>query len=123
MHQAAVQDFFHVTIYIIGKTSDIKTFDITGDLHDGNRHHIRGHQRQHITVSGLPAQNIHQASRHPTLEPRSCQQYEVIDQTGDCYRQQHRPLGFEIIQDLILFHCLRYLFHPLLLLLPHVFPH
>ena len=120
---AVVKGLFHVTIHIISKSSDIKTFNITGDLHDGNRHHIRGHQHQHIPVSCFPTQNVHQATGHLSLAPGADQKTYVIDQSGKRHRQEHPPLGFEICKDMILFRCISFLFHSLGFLLPCALPH
>ena len=76
----------------------------------------------HIDESRLQRYDLPLANAVKFSMPRKAPSGDFLDE--DLYGcQQHRPLGFEIIQDLILFHCLRYLFHLLLLLLPHILPH
>ena len=80
MYQTAIQNPLHSAIHIVGKTSDVESLDITRYLYDCNGCYIADDQYKHIREDLGATQNIYQIPCHFTLEPRSRQESQVIDQ-------------------------------------------
>ena len=109
-HQIGIQDALHPAVDVVGKAADIKALDEPRRLHRQRDHDIGQHQHGHFCRRLAAAQNVGKALGQPALEPRRCQQADVIHKARQRDKGQRKPLCFEIeehpvrAERFILFH-------------------
>ena len=109
-HQIGIQDALHPAVDVVGKAADIKALDKARRLHRQRDHDIGQHQHGHFCRRLAAAQNVGKALGQPALEPRRCQQADVIHKARQRDKGQREPLCFEIgehpvrAERFILFH-------------------
>ena len=109
-HQIGVEDALHPAVDVVGKAADIKALDKARRLHRQRDHDIGQHQHGHFCRRLAAAQNVGKALGQPALEPRRCQQADVIHKARQRDKDQREPLCFEIgehpvrAERFILFH-------------------
>ena len=95
-HQIGIQDAFHPAVDVVGKAPHIEPLDEPCRLHHQDGQDIGQHQQGHAGGGLAAAQNVGQALGQTALEPRRCQQADVVNKTRDRHEGQRQPLDPEI---------------------------